>query len=171
MKDNDIRTNRLIIKAVTLDDTAFLADLWNDPEVGRYLNVPPYKNVGELEDILEDMRTWNDEYSFIAYDIELDHKIGTCSVAADGPKGYWGFSYDVSRKFWGKGYATEMANAMIDFIYSLGARDLYCIVAKENLASRRVMDKCGLKETSITNYENPRTRVVYDAIIYRMHLE
>ena len=171
MKINDIITNRLILKNMTSEDVDFLAKLWNEPEVGKYLNVPPYRNVDELKEILGDIDDWEDEFTFIAYDKITKKPIGTCSVAAEGPKGSWGFGYDVTRELWGNGYGTEMANAMIDYIYSLGIRDLYCTVARENLRSCRVLEKCGLKATSTSTFKNHRDNLILESKIYRMHLE
>lgn len=169
MKTNDITTDRLILKSMTIDDVDFLAKLWNEAEVAKYLNVPPYKDSNELREILGDMEDWEDEYPFIAYDKITSKPIGTCSAAAEGPGGSWGFGYDVTKELWGNGYATEMAQAMIGFIYSLGIRDFYCIVATENIASCRVMEKCGLKAGGTSSLKNHKTDVIYDSIIYRMN--
>lgn len=171
MRTNDIMTDRLILKQMTLGDVEFLAKLWNDPEVGKYLNIPPYENTDDLKEVLGDIDDWDDEYTFIAYDKITNKPIGTCSVAAEGPEGSWGFGYDVTRELWGKGYATEMANAMIDFIYSMDIRDLYCTVATENLASCRVLEKCGLKATNTSSFRNHRANIVLKSTIYKMNLE
>ncbi|HEU5066537.1 MAG TPA: GNAT family N-acetyltransferase [Gaiellaceae bacterium] len=49
--------------------------------------------------------------------------------------GYW-----VGREFWGKGLATQ---ALAELIDELGTRPLYAYVAKTNIASIRVLEKCG----------------------------
>ena len=49
--------------------------------------------------------------------------------------GYW-----LGREFWGKGLATK---ALAEFIEELGRRPLYAYVAKTNVASIRVLEKCG----------------------------
>lgn len=54
-----------------------------------------------------------------------------------------GFLLD--RPFWGKGYATEAAQASLDFGFQrLDLDHIIALVHPENLASRRVIDKCGL---------------------------
>lgn len=53
--------------------------------------------------------------------------------------GYW-----IGRPFWGRGIATQALRLFID---ELGARPLYASAAKDNLASIRVLDKCGFKTT------------------------
>lgn len=54
-----------------------------------------------------------------------------------------GFLLD--RPFWGKGYATEAALASVQFGFKTFDLDhIIALVHPENLASRRVIEKCGL---------------------------
>lgn len=46
---------------------------------------------------------------------------------------------------WGKGYATEGALAVLDYAFtSLQLREVVSFATKENMASRRVMEKIGM---------------------------
>lgn len=49
--------------------------------------------------------------------------------------GYW-----LGKEYWGKGIATR---ALIEFLKYVETRPLYAHVAKHNIASRRVLEKCG----------------------------
>ena len=49
--------------------------------------------------------------------------------------GFW-----IGRKYWGKGVATK---ALADFLGYVKARPLYAHVAKHNIGSLRVLEKCG----------------------------
>jgi RimJ/RimL family protein N-acetyltransferase len=49
--------------------------------------------------------------------------------------GYW-----LGREFWGKGLATQ---ALAELVEELGTRPLYAYVAPTNVASIRVLEKCG----------------------------
>jgi RimJ/RimL family protein N-acetyltransferase len=49
--------------------------------------------------------------------------------------GYW-----LGKEYWGKGIATQ---ALAEFLNSIVTRPLYAHVAKHNIASRRVLEKCG----------------------------
>lgn len=61
------------------------------------------------------------------------------SFVLSGPRevGYW-----LGREFWGKGIATR---ALLAFLPEIEERPLYAHVAKHNIASRRVLEKCGFK--------------------------
>jgi RimJ/RimL family protein N-acetyltransferase len=53
----------------------------------------------------------------------------------DREVGYW-----LGKDFWGKGIATR---ALQDFLTQIETRPLYAHVAKQNIGSRRVLEKCG----------------------------
>jgi RimJ/RimL family protein N-acetyltransferase len=57
--------------------------------------------------------------------------------AADGRRlvGYW-----IGRQFWGRGLATQ---ALAEVLEVVDARPLHAHVAKSNIASIRVLEKCG----------------------------
>jgi RimJ/RimL family protein N-acetyltransferase len=56
-------------------------------------------------------------------------------------------SYWIGREFWGKGIATK---ALAVFLSAVKARPLYARAAKDNIASLRVLEKCGF---TLTGYE------------------
>ena len=53
--------------------------------------------------------------------------------------------YLLDKPFWGKGYATEAARASLQFGFDHFAfSQLIALVHPENIASRRVLEKCGM---------------------------
>ena len=61
------------------------------------------------------------------------------SFMQDGHRevGYW-----LGRAYWGRGIATE---ALRQFLQEIAPRPLFAYVAKTNIASRRVLEKCGFR--------------------------
>lgn len=171
MKTEDIVTDRLVLKSMTLEECDFAAKLWGNPETGQYLNNPPCENGNELREIISDLDDLVDEYPFIIYDKSTDKPIGTCCLGPEGPEGCWGFGYDIIKELWGNGYATEVAKAMIDFAYSFEVRDFYCTVATDNIASCHVMEKCGLNADTTSSFKNHKTDVEHNSTIYKMTLK
>jgi RimJ/RimL family protein N-acetyltransferase len=53
--------------------------------------------------------------------------------------GYW-----LGKEYWGKGIATQ---ALAEFLTYVDTRPLYAHVARHNVASRRVLEKCGFTVT------------------------
>lgn len=70
------------------------------------------------------------------------------SWTADGKRevGYW-----IDRAFWGRGIATE---ALAAFLRLEQTRPLHAGVAKHNVASLRVLQKCGFKIVSVDEASN-----------------
>ena len=53
----------------------------------------------------------------------------------------WG----LAREAWGKGYATEVARPMIEYVFGVSTLDtIYATIAPENTKSQRVADKLGM---------------------------
>lgn len=72
--------------------------------------------------------------------------------------------------FWGQGYATEGARAVLDFAFNVAQLDeVVSMTTIENLKSRRVMEKLGMTYDVDDDFEHPslpeghplRTQVLY----------
>lgn len=83
----------------------------------------------------------------------------------------WGFGYCLRRDRWGRGFATEIAKALLAFARGRGARAFVAECAQENPASARVMEKCGMVRTSESRFRKSGTDLVYPSYLYRLHLE
>lgn len=54
--------------------------------------------------------------------------------------------YRLIPRYWGKGYATESAKAAIEYGFEqMGLKEIIGTCNEENKASRRALEKCGLK--------------------------
>ncbi|HKY55539.1 MAG TPA: GNAT family N-acetyltransferase, partial [Anaerolineales bacterium] len=71
--------------------------------------------------------------------------------------GYW-----VGKEFWGKGVATE---ALREFLNEVKTRPLVAHVAKHNVASRRVLEKCGFTVTKEDTYFNAKGEEIKEVIL------
>lgn len=91
---------------------------------------------------LEELENDPDCVYLIPISKETKERIGTCSfLLTDG-----GYTYDIAycihKSLWNKGYATEIARALISYARENGARKVSIIVNQDNMASRRVAEKC-----------------------------
>jgi len=75
----------------------------------------------------------------VTVDGEVAGNIGSWTSEDKREVGYW-----IDRAFWGRGVATE---ALTAFLRLEQTRPLYAGVAKHNLASLRVLQKCGFTAT------------------------
>lgn len=76
----------------------------------------------------------------------------------------------IAAEHWGRGYATEGARACLDFGFeTLGLAEIVSFTAVDNAASRRVMEKLGMRRDPTEDFEHPslpvghrlRTHVLY----------
>jgi len=73
--------------------------------------------------------------------------IGSCSVCVSniGNREGW-IGYCLNRYFWGKGYATETANALVDFGFDrLNLHRIFVTCDPANTASAHVLKRIGMK--------------------------
>jgi RimJ/RimL family protein N-acetyltransferase len=72
--------------------------------------------------------------------------------------GYW-----IGREHWGKGIATM---ALMDFLSIVKERPLYAAAAKDNVASIRVLEKCGFTITGYgKGFSNARGEEIEEALL------
>lgn len=74
----------------------------------------------------------------------------------------WLIGYWIGMEFWGKGVASR---ALLSLLEQVAVRPLTAYVAKQNLGSIRVLQKCGFKQTEeITADENSKTDFVEEFV-------
>ena len=71
----------------------------------------------------------------ILFDGHVAGNIVSFEQSGEPQVGYW-----IGKQYWGKGIATK---ALSEFLGHVKARPLYAHVAKDNVASIRVLEKCG----------------------------
>ena len=73
----------------------------------------------------------------IVVDGQVAGNIGCFEQDGERQVGYW-----LGREYWGQGVATE---ALMQFLAYVKIRPLYAHVVQHNIASRRVLEKCGFR--------------------------
>ena len=71
--------------------------------------------------------------------------------------GYW-----VGKEYWGKGIATQ---ALAEFLNQVKTHPLVAHVAKHNVASRRVLEKCGFTFIKEDKYYNVSGQEIEEVIL------
>lgn len=147
-----LETERLILRAPRLEDAEAVAALVNDRRIAENTSrIPHPYGLADAQAFLTAANTDDREISFL---IGTSNRniIGCCGIAKlDGETpeiGYW-----LGVPFWGKGYATEAARAVIDHAFGeLGHDTLLAGARVSNPASRRVLEKCGFQWTGVGLY-------------------
>ncbi|MFM2048605.1 MAG: hypothetical protein RI955_1153, partial [Bacteroidota bacterium] len=122
--------------------------------VHKYLGNNPVKAIENIHDVIANVRQ---QY--------LDNGIGRWAMIEKSSGDFVGWSglkfmrqttngkidfhevgYRLIQKHWGKGYATESAKAAVRYGFEeMKLTEIYGITNVENINSRKVLEKCGLK--------------------------
>lgn len=147
----DICTERLILKEITQKDAAIIHQLHSLPEVDEYNTLGIPKNLEETEGIiLPDIKDQKKSpRSRFCWKILLAGKhtfIGLAGLFLSNDRFKMGeFYYKLFPEYWGNGYATETAKAIIKFGFNqLHLHRIEAGVAAGNAASIHVLEKAGM---------------------------
>ena len=143
-----LETERLIIRRFTPADAGLLVELDSDPEVTHFITggVPEFDQA-MLEVWLAQYRRWPGYGTFAAVERSTGAFLGWFHLRPEqGSDDEPELGYRLRREAWGRGYATEGSRALIDTSFSdLGATRVWAMAMAVNGASRRVMEKAGLR--------------------------
>lgn len=145
----DLQTERLLLRRLTREDAADIFAYASDPEVARLTTWEAHRTLDDSLQYLERVRTWYDEGFGGPWGLVLKDTgtlVGTCGLAVV-PEHYRAeLGYAIARSCWGQGLMTEAALAAIHFGFvSLGLNRIEARCRLDNIASARVMEKCGMK--------------------------
>lgn len=143
-----LSTERLHLRQLRHADAAGIMAIFGDPAVLRYLNDAPTDTLEKATALIDWFETSFHRQEGINWAITLrgdDRLIGTCGAYAwHRSDRHVDIGYHIAPAYWGKGYATEAARAMIGWCFE--ALDVHRIQAdctEGHIASERVMLKCG----------------------------
>jgi len=147
-----IETQRLVLRAPRFEDAKTIATLVNDRWIAENtLRIPHPYGIADAEHFITGANATRAETVFLITK-RGDTVLGVCGVVEQGEEapeiGYW-----LGVAFWGKGYATEAARAVIDYAFdNLLSNVLHAGARVNNPASRRVLEKCGFQWTGVGLY-------------------
>jgi len=156
-----LETDRLALRHLSLDDLDDLAAIQSDPEVMRYFPSGPRSREETRRD-LERCISLQIEHGFslwAAIDRAEGKLIGRCGLLPQALQGRdeVEIAYLIARSHWGKGLATEAARAIRDHGFDLlGLDRLVSIIHRDNLGSRGVAEKAGLRPERMIQFMNHR---------------
>ena len=159
-----IETERLLITEMTMDMAMDVHKNSLDEDVRRFV---PDEVFETLEDAQETIAFIMSQYGSaegpLIYAVimkETDTNIGYVQLVPIG-EGKWEIGYHIAKPYTGNGYATEAVKAFLPAISDyVGITEVYGIRLHENVASGRVLKKCGF-ETFFTG-EGPYHEGVYE---------
>lgn len=165
-----ITTERLLLRLFTKADAETVTRLCNDYNIYKStLTLPyPYTLDCALSWIEHHNENFNADkcYEFAICDRETGDLYGAIALSNQQRYDNGELSYWVGQPFWGKGYATEAAEAMIDFAFDVKKyHKVYARHFASNPASGQVIHKIGMnKEGVLVDHVKKEDR--YEDLIY-----
>jgi RimJ/RimL family protein N-acetyltransferase len=151
MMDIKLRTNRLIIRPISLSDLDKIHVLHSLPETDKFNTLGIPENLDQTEKIIKDWIEKNNNgekknFTFKVDLIESKSFIGLISLNLGKSKfknaEVW---YKFHSDFWNKGYATESLNKILDFAFGeLKLHRIEAGCAVDNIGSIRTLEKVGM---------------------------
>jgi RimJ/RimL family protein N-acetyltransferase len=154
-----LKTRRLVLRRLTADDEDNLVELDGDPEVMRHLTegrATPRETI--RDEVLPRLLAYYDRGDAFGYWAAIEAATGDFlgwflfrpdnGLSPAGPFSRDGIElgYRLRRAAWGKGFATEGSRALVAKGFTeLGVQRVFAETMAANTASRRVMEKAGLR--------------------------
>ncbi|MCX4092499.1 GNAT family N-acetyltransferase [Nocardia sp. alder85J] len=161
-----LETSRLLLRPWRVAEAVVQRELWTerDPRVPphRRIDADGYPTLAELEDGIRTEQPSSTGLLAVQRKVDRD-VIGYCGLVdtGRGAEGEPELAFELLRRVWGHGYATEASLAVLDWARSSGYERLWATVWDWNIASRRVLAKVGFTETERTEVDAVRGITVF----------
>jgi [ribosomal protein S5]-alanine N-acetyltransferase len=169
-----LETDRLLLQRLKYEDADEIFYTYaSKPEATRYLSWPTHQSIRDTRNFLQmAISHWNLGLDY-SYSIrwKKDHRMaGSIGIVHDNGKIQFG--YVLGPVHWRRGVATEACRAILNLlikephVYRIGT-----FIDAENMASGRVLEKCGLQQEAHLSqwfrFVNQNNRPK-DCILYRL---
>jgi RimJ/RimL family protein N-acetyltransferase len=162
----EIETERLRMRKFALEDADEHLRIITDPEFMRPMG-PQFQPTRDkvLVGVGRMIEHWY-QFGYGLWVMELkgaERHFGYCGLRHLAPTDEVELFYGCDRAYWGRGLVTEAARAALRYGFGrMGFERVMAVTDKDNKASRRVMEKCGLRyERDAVYFDVP---VVYYAL-------
>lgn len=147
--DVRLESDRLLLRPWQISEAVVLRALWAE----RDPRVPPHRRIDEnghptVSDLEDWIRTHQpSSIGLLAIERRVDPGvIGYCGLIESGQGTEPELAFELLRRFWRPGYATEAALAVLGWARSSGYERVWATVREWNTASRCVLGKVGFTE-------------------------
>lgn len=165
-----LKTRRLILKLLDLSDLENLVALRSDPDVMKYIGDGSIQTEEKVKDfLLKVLIPYQEKHGtgfFAVFEKISGHFIGQAGLF------HMGFydkqpdielAYRLHKQYWGKGYATELAKALIHWGFEhLNLDKIVAGAEPENIASQKVLIKAGFDCKGLQKWGNDREMLYYE---------
>ncbi len=161
-----LKTNRLVLRQLVVQDAAELFKTLSDNDVMRYWSSGPLQNLDETKSYI----AWN-------ADPDADHKCWAITTGDELAMGWvillprrkdsFELGYILGRAHWRQGYITEASGAVLDYAFlKLAARRVMADTDPDNKASIGLLEKLGFQNEGHLRSEWETHIGIRDSLIF-----
>lgn len=152
----EIKSERLILRKFEESDAERMFLLDSNPEVMKYIGIPPVSDISESENIIKmilQQYTDNGVGRLAVIEKKSGLLIGWSGLKLltqeiNGYNNVYDLGYRFLPEYWGKGYAFESAKASLEFGFNdLKTDTIYAHAHSENEGSNYILRKLGFEKT------------------------
>ena len=171
-----LHTKHLLIRPWKVTDAEALYTQAHNPIIGKRCGWNPHKSVDESREIIEVVLSKSHSFAIC---LANNIPIGSIGLLLQGESnlpvseneaeiGYW-----LGEDFWGKGYVTEATLRVLQYAFDeLHLTQLWASAYKENIASQRVLEKCGFRyHHTLEDFLFPLIGERHTSLVYTLNRE
>jgi RimJ/RimL family protein N-acetyltransferase len=178
MSDTILETQRLILRHWRDSDLEPMAAINQDPQVMEHFPAP--RTLEETRNFIAINKPLYDQVGYFIYAVELkdNHElIGFVGLQPVGEEMPFAPAVEIlwriGTKYWGKGYATEAAQAVVDHAFNnLELDELVAFTTTTNTRSEKLMQRLGFTRSEGDDFDHPKIAEGHKLrrhIFYRKH--
>ena len=149
-----IETDRLILRPFSEEDLDLIFRVYSDEEIMHYTPFDPLDREQARQHLEKVMEDWN-RVPRLSYEMaiivkESGEKAGRAHILIDPESDTGMIGWFLLKKFWGRHYATEMAEYLIRYSFdTLHLHRVNALCNPENIASWKVLEKAGMRREAL----------------------
>jgi RimJ/RimL family protein N-acetyltransferase len=173
----EISTERLLLRRWVQSDRVAFAEMNADPRVMEHF--PSVLTGAESDAMVNRIESHFERHGFGLWAVEVRDRspfIGYVGLAIPSFEAHFTPCVEVgwrlASEFWGRGYATEGARAVVAFGFGpLALNEIVSFTVPENERSRRVMERLNMTHDPLEDFEHPTQPDRRLHVLYRLRGE
>jgi [ribosomal protein S5]-alanine N-acetyltransferase len=146
---NVLETPRMLLRPFEANDAAIVFPWMTDTEIMRYMPTGQDYTLEQVQARVNRYMNHQEQRGYsrwMIFDRATGEAIGDAGILYLPATGENELGYRLVKPWWGKGLATEVAEAWMQYAFNeLGMTELIAFSHPDNVASVRVMEKCGFE--------------------------
>ena len=160
-----LETKRLILRDWREEDVDEIIALKGDSQVMEHF--PGTDSEAKVREYFVKIRNNSAKHGYWFRPVilrETDEFLGFCGIAESGFETPFDpiteIGWSLNARFWGKGFATEAAQAWLDHAFgTLGKSEIVSFTTTDNLPSQSVMKNLAMRRDPAKDFDHPRVSV------------